>query len=153
VHRITTGSLLAVGPTTWLVNDCDNQGQCALVAIDRASGSRRVVGPPRSSLGPTGVISPDGTTGAVYGEAQDAVVLNLVDLATGTDRRLDVPIDPDVGREALAWSPDGRWLVIVGANGRLHAYNAESRELSTFAALGAPLPSLDQLAIRNTPTS
>jgi hypothetical protein len=48
LHRITTGSLLAAGPTGWLATDCDDDHRCVTVLIDRASGARRVVHAERS---------------------------------------------------------------------------------------------------------
>src|SRR5579859_8050973 len=38
--RVTTGTVLAVGPTRWLTAECDGQARCRPMAIDRSTGVR-----------------------------------------------------------------------------------------------------------------
>lgn len=66
LRRITTGALLAVGPTGWLTVECDTRAHCVTVLINRATNARRLVGPAVTGSGSQhGVISPDGTKAAL----------------------------------------------------------------------------------------
>jgi len=67
-------------------------------------------------------------------------VLNLV---TGVDRRLSVIISG--ATSTLAWTPDGRWLLAVTANGTLIAIDPRTGRADR---LDAALPAVSQLAIR-----
>jgi len=149
LRRVTTGPLLAVGPSRWLTLDCDDQHQCATVVIDRGTGTRHVLDTTVDQpSGWPGLISPDGGTAAVY-EADPAGVttVHLLDLASGADRRVDVPIDRSFNDAPMAWSPDSRWLFVAGAAGRLFPVDAATAQVRD---LGRPLPPINQLAIRNT---
>ncbi len=88
-----------------------------LVAIDVASGERRLLlaDPEREYIGPR--ISPDGTTVAVQAlrrettEAAPDVFLLLLDLATGEQRDLATGWDRWPGRPV--WTPDGAALIVA----------------------------------------
>lgn len=147
LHRITTGEVLAVGPTRWLASECDNHGTCTTVVIDQASGARHTLRPIASYASgmPPGVISPDGTTAALI-DRQTAAV-HLRDLTSGADHPLPVLTNQssfDLG--TLVWSPDSRWLFIAAANGHLAVIDARTRQVRD---LGASLPSLSQITIRS----
>lgn len=153
LRRITTGAVLAVGPTRWLVSECDYRDGCNTVVIDRISGTRRTLSRIASDVNtpPPGVISPDGTTAALIDLNNQTANIHLRDLTSGVDHPLPVPTDQasfDMG--SLVWSPDSRWLFIAAANGHLAVLDARTRHVRT---LGATLPSLSQFAIRNVPTS
>lgn len=66
LHRITTGAVLAVGPTGWLTRDCAAPARCAATYVERASGARRVVQTGERTSSAYGVISPDGHTAALF---------------------------------------------------------------------------------------
>ena len=144
------GMLAAVGPTRWLTVTCNRPHRCADVVIDPATGTQRQLGgPPVASVSASspGVITPDGTTAAVFRvTAGGQVTLHLVNLASGADQRIAVPLSQGVARPGtLAWSPDGRWLFVITGQGRLAAVNARTRQTE---GLGVRLPWLSQIAIR-----
>lgn len=147
------GMLAAVGPTRWLTVTCNRPHRCADVVINPVTGAQRQLGgPPVASVSASspGVIAPDGATAALFRvTAGGQVTLHLVSLATGADQRIAVPLVPDsVGAGKLAWSPDSQWLFVVTAHGGLAAVNARTRRVQ---GLGAQLPWLSQIAIRNAP--
>jgi hypothetical protein len=146
--RVTSGQLLAAGPTRWLVRECDATYQCQTLAVDRATGARQPVAMVAGRLyGSLGSISPDGAFAAVLEDhatgARPAV--HVVVLRTGDDRRPNQPLRPS-GDGAMAWSPDSRWLFVANEDGRIWPLQAATAEV---LELGAPLPPVDQLAIRN----
>jgi hypothetical protein len=152
LHRVTTGVLLAVGPSRWLTLECDDQHRCATVVTDRGTSAEHVLDSPvDQASGSPGVISPDGATAAVHqADSAGVTTVHLLDLASGADRRLDVPIDRSFNDAPMAWSPDSRWLFIAGESGRLFPVDAATAQVRD---LGAPLPAINQLAIRNTPVA
>ncbi|MDT4935473.1 MAG: hypothetical protein QOK11_3365, partial [Pseudonocardiales bacterium] len=146
-HRVTTGSVLAVGATRWLVAECDERFRCHRVVVDRSTGARRIIpGPVADTYGPSGVISPDGTTAAVLAAAgYGPPAVDLVDLATGVERVVGVTVDPGATDQPLVWSPDSRWLLGAGGSGELFAADVRS---GGVRSLGVTLPTISQLAIR-----
>ncbi len=150
LHRLTTGELLAVGPTRWLVVECDTSYRCSTVAIDRSSGARRILGPAISDpSGVAGVISPDGSVAAVLigNGGPDGFELHLLNLQTGADQAVPglLPTDEAFTGDALAWSPDSRWLFVADGTGQIRAVDGRTADVSE---LGAQLPQLTQLAVR-----
>ena len=144
------GMLAAVGPTRWLTVTCDRPHRCADVLIDPATGTQwRLGGPPVASVSAAspGVITPDGATAAVFRvTASGQVTLHLVNLVSGADQRIAVPLSQDAARPGtLAWSPDGRWLFVITAHGSLAAVNASTLQPES---LGVRLPWLSQIATR-----
>jgi Tol biopolymer transport system component len=120
------------------------------VVIDPASGTQwQLGGPPVASVSAAfpGVITPDGALAAVFRvTAGDQASLHLVNLVTGADQQITVPLSQTAVRiGTLAWSPDGRWLFVITAGGRLAAVNAATRQVE---GLGVRLPWLSQIAIR-----
>jgi hypothetical protein len=147
------GMLAAVGPTRWLTVSCDRPHRCTDVVINTATGAQRKLGgPPLASVSAAfpGVIAPDGATAAVFRVTPGGqVTLHLLNLATGSDQRIAVPLGQgsvEVG--TLAWSPDSRWLFVITAHGGLAAVNAGTQQVQ---GLGVRLPWLSQIAIRNAP--
>jgi hypothetical protein len=147
ITRITTGALLATGPTRWLTHDCDVHYRCATTVTDRTSGARRVLSTPGGVFGNDGVIAPDGATAAMIGVEDAGLTLHLLDLATGVDRPTGVVLDPvnSFGGGKVVWSPDSRWLFAVDANGRVVVIDPAARRT---ADLGVPLPPLTEIALR-----
>jgi hypothetical protein len=149
--RYIGGSLAAVGPTRWLTVNCYRPHRCADVVINPATGAQRQLGgPPVASVSAAspGVIAPDGATAAVFRvTAGGQVTLHLLNLATGADQRIAVPLaEGSAGPGRLAWSPDSQWLFVITAHGGLAAVNAGTVQVE---GLGARLPWLSQIAIRN----
>jgi WD40 repeat protein len=93
------------------------------------------------------VISPDGATAALLlGGPPGTIAVELIDLATGHRRHVDLSLDDEVLDAAMVWSPDGRWLFTIGAGGTLRAID---RRTGGARSLGVSLPELRQLALRN----
>ena len=145
LRRISTGSLVAVGPTGWLVTECDDRHRCQSVLIDRGDGSRQVVKAAIAGRQQRGVISPDGATAALLTSARNgAIGLQLLDLATGNRRILNVSVNQSY-EGAIAFSPDSNWLLAVTVDGTLSVIN---RKTAAVGSLGVPLPPLNQLVLR-----
>jgi hypothetical protein len=156
--RVTTGTVLAVGPTRWLAAECTSRTRCRPVVIDRSTGVRyplntRVPLSTRlngTDLSTAGVISPDGATAAVLVGSPQARI-EIIDLATGAAHALPLRIDlsgADTGGawEAMVWSPDSRWL-FVAANGDLDAVSQRTGQITNLShTLGPALPQLFQLS-------
>ena len=146
LRRITTGSLLASGPTGWLVVECDDRAHCATVAVSRADLSHRVVGPAFAPYVPTGAISPDGHTAAVFAiDSAGTQTMILLDLESGTHRPVRLALDQSGDEATVAWSPDSRWLFAVGADGQPRTVDPHTGKVGS---LGVTLPDVSQLAIR-----
>jgi hypothetical protein len=146
LRRISTGALLAVGPTGWLVVECDEQYRCQTVLIGRVDGSRRVVNAGTVSRNRTGVISPDGSTAAMLTSGPTGVGgLDLLDLGSGRHRTVQVSISQESLDAGLSFSPDSSLLFTVTAAGNLAVIN---RRTGAVGSLGAPLPVLSQVVLR-----
>jgi hypothetical protein len=154
LHRITTGELLAAGPSGWLTVECDERYRCATVVQDRSGHATAL---PGATLGsgnfggyiPPGVISPDGTRAAVFKRTQaSAPVLDLLDLRSGARHRVNVDLGDGADGSAVTWSPDGRWLFVLDEAGRLRVVDPAS---GTVTELLPDLPHLVQLSIRPAP--
>lgn len=174
--RPVPGTLVAVGPTTWLVVTCDPVNpHCRNEVVDIADGARRTLPGPDagypydfSSWPPIGVIAPDGRTAAVAETASGqpagsgiaseggtaglapsgpygAVAVHLINLRTGANRDLKIPIGADLSNQSMVWSPDSRWLFVAAAGGKLVAVDASTGRAER---LQAGLPAVEQVAIR-----
>jgi hypothetical protein len=156
--RPVPGTVIAVGPTTWLVDACDAQyRRCRNEVVDIVSGSRRVLPGAAAyyfTWPPTGVITPDGSTAAVAENGRNGrLTVHLIDLRTGAVRDLNVRLGPpggdlplgDASEQSMAWSPDGRWLFVAASGGKLVAVNPRTGQAES---LGVSLPAVDQVAIR-----
>jgi hypothetical protein len=159
--RPVPGTVIAVGPTAWLVDVCDAlYRDCRDEVFEIASGSRRVLpgsapaDPYYFSWPPTGVISPDGGTAAVAESGRNGrPTVHLIDLRTGVTRDLNVPVgepaaDLPLGganEYSMAWSPGGRWLFVAASGGKLVAVDPGTGRAES---LGVSLPAVDQVAIR-----
>lgn len=146
IRRISTGRLVAVGPTRWLVVECDDKHSCQTVAIDRSTGARHTIsGIDPQTNGPLGVVSPDGTKVALaLRAAQDPPSLHVIDLRSGADQTYNVAVSAFDG-SALVWSPDSAWLIVAEGNGRLDAMSANGSE---GVRLDLGLPPMTQVTVR-----
>ena len=145
LRRITTGGLLAVGPSRWLTLECDATHRCRPYAIDRATGARRAVPAVLPADVPRGVVAPDGRTAALFRLRRDGTpVPYLLDLRTGASRPLGVSIDPP-DEVNLVWSPDSRWLFTTADTGMVSAIDPGT---GLATELGVALTAPGQLAVR-----
>lgn len=146
IRRISVGTVLAVGPVGWLVLECDDRLRCARVLIDRRDGARREVPGLPEGLAVPGRISPDGARAVITRWTQDGQVQELTDLSTGTSRGLGVTAAENP-EGAAAWSPDGRWLVLLrGEYGSPVVVDACT---GTPRVLGVDLPRLAAMDVRD----
>lgn len=148
MHTVAAGTLLATGPSAWLVSNCPAAARCANTVVDPATGTRRVL-PGDANLfgrslqsGPPGQISPDGRLAALlhYGPGRD-VTVGLVDLRTGAQH--DVPVGPVSPNGILVWSPDSRWLFTLTAAGAIEAVDVHTGQVR---GLSVALPPVSYLA-------
>ena len=147
IRRISTGVLLAAGPTGWLVNECDARYRCQTVLVARADGRRQTVAERPVGRDSRGVISPDGSTVAVLTSRPEGTVeVTLLDVARGSWRRvLNLAVTQQTFDGALAFSPDSSRLFAIKADGAIAVINPRTSAVRT---LGVPLPPLTQLAVR-----
>jgi len=150
VHRVTSGLMVATGPTRWLTVECDDSLVCSTVVTDRASGAHHNLGEVVNLFQPSqGVISPDGRTAALP-QVDDGVTddaLDLLDLASGVHRSVEVSANPlDQSGPSFVWSPDSRWLFAVDGTGRVLVVN---RATGKATPLDSRLPPVSQLAFRH----
>ena len=143
------GMPAAVSPTRWLVVDCHAGHRCTNVIVDLATGAQHTL--PGSSAEPSwaapGVIAPDGSAAAIAAASGDRVTLHLLNLVSGSDQQIPVSLDAEsVADQALAWSPDSRWLFVVTAQGKLAAVDARTGHVE---GLGVSLPRLSLIAVRS----
>ena len=151
MHRITSGTLLAVGPTRWLTLECDERYQCRSMVIDRATGARRAVNAMLDAYEQNaGAISPDGRMAALLQPNRiGASAVHLLDLTTGADLLTGVTTSSDqtLGGRTLVWSPDSRWLFVTDGAGRVLAMNRAGRSVVLDVQVGP----IDQIALRAAP--
>ena len=150
--RVTTGALLAVGPTRWLTDECDNQARCRPVVIDRSTGARHALSVrlDQAPYAPVGVISPDGTVAAVLAGSSSARI-EIINLATGAEHAFPLRVaSAGEGREStMVWSPDSRWLFLT-ADDSLYAVSSRTGRITDLShTLGTTLSALTQLSIRD----
>ncbi len=146
---------LAVGAGPWLAVTCPGHRQhCHTVLVDSATGAQRTLpGPalPRTPLTPwpPGLIAPDGAAAAVLELGRDSQLsAHLLDLRSGADRVLSLPISQDAVNETMAWSPDSRWLFVVTDTGAVRVGAARTGQV---ASLDVRLPFISQVAVREAP--
>lgn len=174
--RPVPGTVVAVGPKSWLVVTCDPlYRHCRNEVVYIADGARRML--PGPAIGypydffswpPTGVIAPDGGTAAVAETAsgqpttseiasgggtaavaqsgRDSVLtVHLINLRTGANRDLKIPLGADLSDQSMVWSPDSRWLFVAAADGKLVAVDASTGRAEL---LQTRLPPVVQVAVR-----
>jgi hypothetical protein len=152
--RVTTGAVLASGPTGWLVVDCDEHDSCSGAFVDRRATRRtvpRIVSPDIVPSIPGGAVSPDGGTAALYvGDPALNVRLVLIDLATGSRRPTDVNLVGGAVSQSLVWSPTGRWLFAVDSSARMVAVDPGTGRVSLVVpgTIVPALPVVQEVAVR-----
>jgi hypothetical protein len=145
VSRLTTGRLIALGPTVALAEECDEQLTCKYVVIERATGERRdlpglVRGAPFESVGwwaqSSQTISPDGGFAMVLLAEYERLTdrgghmvtprLAVVDLVTGQT----TPLTEATGgiQSVVRWTADSQFAFFM-TDGEVFAYVAGTGEL------------------------
>jgi hypothetical protein len=148
---------------------------CRNEVVDIADGARRMLPGPAAgypydffSWPPTGVIAPDGETAAVAetasgqpttsdiaseggtagvseSEPYGVLTVHLINLRTGANRDLRIPLGADLSNQSMVWSPDSRWLFVAAAGGKLVAVDASTGRAEL---LQARLPAVAEVAVR-----
>ena len=158
LRLVTHGTVLAVGPDSFLVDECTASADCAVAIVDRATRTRTSlhgVVLPRPPGSTVGVISPDGTFAAFNEVTVDEDVhsshLHLLDLRSGRDRALsdamDVAQTPSM-QSPFAFSPDSRWLAFATHSGQVAVVNTTSGQQTL---LPPSLPQVTTLTVRALP--
>jgi hypothetical protein len=149
---VTHGTVLAAGPTGYLVYECDEAAHGSPAVVDRASRTRTVLGgyaPSEvvASGQSQGVISPDGRHAALFDYSAGPHVV-LVDLRTGdstvvgTSPNSQAPLWGDAA-SLFAFTPDSDTLLVAAAAG------VDVVESATGTVRGRlPVPTLAAIAIR-----
>lgn len=95
---------------------------------------------------PGGVVSPDGSTGAILeASPEGAVRLYLVNLSSGNRRPVTMAMNGGGPTGTIVFSPDSRWLFAVTARGKIAVIDPRTAGVTD---LDAPLPTLSQLAVK-----
>jgi len=151
---VTAGTLLARGPTGYLVSECDAAGKCRTSVLGRNTGTRKALAAPiTGDQGAAGLISPDGKTAAVVDVAHagsSAVRLLLVDLSSGAEHPLGADVGTPIRQDSMVWAPDSRRLFVATDTGKVAVVD---RRTGQVGDLGLRLPFIAQLAIRAAPTT
>jgi hypothetical protein len=165
--RLTTGIVVAYGPTAAIVYECDEALTCTTLVVDRTTGERREIPglfadhhPERAGWwGPGGseAISPDGRWAVLITPVTEpspdgaGVVIHtwavtLVDLAGGTTTQLDVGFNWPSG---VQWTDDSTFGFLTGAD-ELLVYDARAGEVLPVGAAGSTLQMPAAVAVRPT---
>ena len=149
--RLVRTMLTAVGPSRWLGMTC-RSGNCRNVVVNPVTGSQRTLPGPAVQLRTwpwpafPGSVAPDGLTAAVVASSGTRKVkLEQISLVSGTVKPINTPVSENASSQTMAWSPDSKWLFVLGASGKLLAVNMRTDKVQS---LGIPLPALSQVAIR-----
>lgn len=142
-------TVLAVGPVNWLGFACSGL-RCENVVVNAVTGAQHALprgGPvvPVFAWPTMGATSPDGRFAALPTEGGMSPVLRLVNLRTGANVPVSVPLAPSPETQDMAWSPDSRWLFVAAADGKLMAVSAATGKVT---GLGVSLPAVSQVAVR-----
>ena len=134
--EVTGGTVIAAGPSTFLVRDCADAANCALTVIDRRTGQRRAltvdgvstrpVLQPVQPGGRIGSISPDGQTALLFRTANEAV---FVDMKDGTAQGVGSVAS---AFQSFVWSADSRYAFFIQANHTLVAFDREERHIKSL---------------------
>lgn len=132
--RLTTGELLATGPTTVYARECDEVLTCGVVRIDRDTGERSPVDDPTLASAPLyqeilqlsgRTVSPDGDVVFVQ-VSPNALAWAIVDVAAGVTVEVPGPRDAS----SVVWSDDSRFAVYL-SGGQLRVYDRAAGALTT----------------------
>jgi len=125
-RRLGYGDVVAAGGDHVVATTCDEGLHCGLTVFDVVSGATRSLGDVASEDGyPQGIVSPDGTTAALYTVVNGSTRLRVLDLSSGDSTTLP-PTVSNNGPAALAYSADSRWIFFV-SGGDLYAHPVGSK--------------------------
>lgn len=138
VEQITDGEILAIGPGTAYVRECDDQLTCGVFRVDRVTGERQRIeidelsgaGADEAAGGPLGQnVSPDGDVvlvrAAGYGTAWA-----MVETTTGAR----VPIPGVAAASPIVWTPDSRYALFLSGD-VLRVYDRDASGLRSLDSL------------------
>jgi hypothetical protein len=134
---VTSNSVVAAGPRTFLLHDCGAAALCALTVVDRPTGARRSLTLDLASTTPPSLpVQPDGRIGSISPDGRTAVLFRaqrevfFVDLLSGIGQGVSA-----IGGEfqSFVWSPDSRYLFWITGNNKLFAFDRDTRD---FLPLG-----------------
>ncbi len=148
--KITSGTVVAAGPTRFLVAECDPVNRCTAVVIDRSTGARRTLEAGVSAApGSAGVISPDGAYAALATQDPEHSV-EIIDLTQGMHYplALGAAAADHADWRSLAWSPDSRWLFTPDSTGHLCAVEARTRRVIDLNPAIGVLLDITQVSLR-----
>jgi hypothetical protein len=154
VRRITTGTLVAAGPTRWLTIECDTAYNCAPTVINRTTGARRTLHVVGSTIDISqqpedSAISPDGNTVAIIEDNDDSTAsLFLLNLSSGAVITTGVAIDMEQGYQSntFVWSPDSSSVFVADGKGHLLAVDRSTGKSITLTVDGV---GMSQVAFRS----
>lgn len=146
IRRITDGAVLAIGRDHLLTEVCDERARCHNEVVDRTDGTVRQLGSRFAKDRLTeGKISVDGRYAAMVPANVDGdLESHLVDLRTGRSHVLEVNPGEAHTPSAMAWSPDGNWLLVV-SDGDIQVVDPVSRQVRS---LGVRIPGVEAVAVR-----
>ena len=134
-QRLTTGQVIALGPTVGYLRECDGAFTCGVFRLDRATGDRELIeisafelaGADESSGSPIGQnVSPDGDV-ALIRVSGFGTAWTMVDVAAGTT----LPVVGAAVASPLVWSADSQWALYL-SNDVLRLYDRASGRLRTL---------------------
>ncbi len=145
-ERLTSGELVAIGPTTALVHECDDAGQCGNVRVDAAGERTPVAGPPGAALpveprvAVDGSFSPDGDAMLVQLPA------NMVDGASTSEEDkewalvdwatlITLPAPPPDRGAAVHWTDDSRYAFYL-SDDRIHLFDRDAARVAALDGAG-----------------
>lgn len=156
LRLITHGTVLAAGPTGFLVYECTATAHCGVAVVHRSTYAHTPLDGvvlPDPQIARTGVISPNGAFAAFNVVSDDGQIsrseLHLLDLRSGLDRVVSDALDAAQSAgftPAFAFAPDGKWLIFVTHSGGLAALNTATGRVAT---LPASLPSVTAVAVQD----
>jgi hypothetical protein len=145
---VTSKTVVAAGPRTFVVNECTEVAACSLTVIDRRTGARRPLLFDPSAATPqrlpgagqarVGTISPDGRTAVLFRSTRETVV---VDLVSGIGQGVNAIAGDS---QSFVWSTDSRYLFFIGGGYRLSSFDRDTRQVqmlgvnNVFALAGRP---------------
>jgi len=134
---VTTGELIAIGPTTALVSECDPDCSAAIVDVE---GSRQQVAGPFAAAEPIaadgerlsdGTVSPDGEAFVFRSDDESGSRWLIFDTDAATEA--EVPA-PDLA-QPIIWSPDSQRAYYV-SGGRIQVWERGAFETRSLDSVG-----------------
>jgi hypothetical protein len=151
VRLVTTGTVIAAGPTGYLAYECGARPACSTIVVNRNTRARRILGEGSPSLiHPTsivpGQISPDGSYAAYVQNPTEPAAgepVHLVDLITGEENVLPVLVDADnTAGSVFGFSPDGRYLFVATLGGTIDIVDTHTKVVHQLPHDVPPVQSL-----------